>query len=129
MKFIKKSDFIILSVVLVVCAAAWFSYQFMFAGKAAKAEIYYKSQLVETVDLTAGVDKRFSISQNKNVVFHVYPDGSICFEESDCPDKVCIHAGKLHTIGESAACLPNEIVMKIVAKGQRSADDLDIVVG
>lgn len=129
MKFMKKTDLVILLIVLVVCAVAWFSYQQMFAGKAAKAEIYYKSQLVETVDLTAGADKRFSISHNKNVVFHVYQDGSICFEESDCPDKICIHAGKLHTIGESAACLPNEIVMKIVAKDKHSADDLDIVVG
>ena len=129
MKFIKKTDFIILAIALAVCAGAWFSYQFVFAGKAAKAEIYYKSKLVETVDLTAGVDRKFSIEQNKNVVFHVYKDGSICFEESNCPDKICIRAGKLHTIGESAACLPNGIVMKIVAKNQRSADDLDIVVG
>lgn len=129
MKFIKKSDLVILSVVLVVCAVAWFSYQNLFGNKAAKAEIYYDSQLVQTVDLTAGVDRRFSIAQNKNVVFHVFKDGSICFEESDCPDKICIKAGKLHTIGESAACLPNKIVMKIVAKDQRSADDLDLVAG
>lgn len=129
MKFIKKSDLIILSVVLVVCAAAWYSYQNVFGNRAAKAEIYYNSQLVQTVDLTAGVDRRFSIEQNKNVVFHVFKDGSICFEESDCPDKICIKAGKLHTIGESAACLPNGIVMKIVAKDQRSADDLDLIVG
>ena len=97
--------------------------------KAAKAEIYYKSELVKTVDLTAGVDKSFSIEQNKNVVFHVFKDGNICFQESNCPDKVCIHAGKLHTVGESAACLPNSIVLKIVAKDQRSSDDLDAVIG
>ncbi len=129
MKFIKKTDIIILVVVLAVCLAAWFTYQSVFGGRAAKAEIYYKSNLVDTVDLTAGVDKRFSIEQNKNVVFHVFKDGSICFEESDCPDKVCIHAGKLHTIGESAACLPNSIVLKIVAKNGRGADDPDIIVG
>ncbi len=129
MKFIKKSDLIILAVVLVVCSVAWYSYQNIFGKRPAQAEIYYNSKLVQTVDLTAGVDRRFSIEQNKNVVFHVFKDGSIDFEESDCPDKICIKAGKLHTIGESAACLPNGIVLKIVAKGQRSADDLDLVVG
>lgn len=129
MKFVKKTDLIILAVVLVVCLGAWFSYQFVVGKKAAKAEIYYKSELVKTVDLTAGVDKSFSIEQNKNVVFHVFKDGNICFQESNCPDKVCIHAGKLHTVGESAACLPNSIVLKIVAKDQRSSDDLDAVIG
>jgi hypothetical protein len=129
MKFVKKTDIIILVIVIAVCSIAWFAYRSVNDGKAAKAEIYYKSVLVETVDLTAGVDKRFSIEQNKNVIFHVFQDGSICFEESNCPDKVCIHAGKLHAVGESAACLPNSIILKIVAKDQRSADDLDVVIG
>nr|WP_319487676.1 NusG domain II-containing protein [uncultured Caproiciproducens sp.] len=129
MKFIKKTDILILVVALVLCLTAWFSYQSIVGKKAAKAEIYYKSELVETVDLTAGVDKSFSIDQNKNVVFHVFKDGSICFQESNCPDKICIHAGRLRTIGESAACLPNSIVLKIVAKDQRSSDDLDAVIG
>ena len=129
MKFIKKSDIIIIAVVLVLCLVGWFSYQAIFGGRAAKAEIYYKSALVETVDLTAGVEKSFAIEQNKKVVFHVYKDGSICFLESDCPDKICMHAGRLHTIGQSAACLPNSIVLKIVAKNQRSSDDLDAVIG
>jgi hypothetical protein len=129
MKFMKKTDLIIISVILVVSAIAWVSYHLIFGQRAAKAEIYYKSQLVETVDLTAGADKIFTIPQDRNVVFHVYKDGSICFEKSNCPDKVCVRAGKLHTIGESAACLPNSIVMKIVAKDERSSDDLDMVVG
>lgn len=129
MKFIKKTDLIILIVALLLCAGGWVAYQQFFGQKAAVAEIYYKSQLVETVDLTLGEDKRFSIPQNKNVVFHVYSDNSICFEESDCPDKICIRAGRLHVVGETAACLPNQIVMKIVPKNGRSADDLDMIAG
>lgn len=129
MKFVKKTDIIIIGIILILSVAGWFTYRLLFNQKAAKAEIYYHTKLVETVDLTAGVDKSFSIPENKNVVFHVYKDGSICFEKSDCPDKICIRAGKLHTVGESAACLPNSIVMKIVAKDKRSSDDLDAVIG
>ncbi len=129
MKFVKKSDIVIISAILIISAVAWVTYHYVFGNKAAKAEIYYKSQLVETVDLTAEMDKKFSIVQNKNVVFHVSKDGGICFEESNCRDKICIHAGRLHTIGESAACLPNDIVMKIVARDKRSADDPDIMIG
>ena len=61
------------------------------------------------------------------MVFHLYPDGGICFEKSDCSDKICIHAGKLYTVGQSAACLPNGIIIKIVPAGEHSDNDIDIV--
>lgn len=129
MKFVKKTDWIILAVLLALCAGGWFAYRQFFGRQAAMAEIYYRSDLVETVDLSAGVDKRFSIPQNKNVVFHVYADGSIRFEESDCPDKICIRTGRIRTVGESAACLPNQIILKIVSAKGRGASDLDMIAG
>jgi Uncharacterized protein conserved in bacteria len=129
MKFFRRSDIIILSLIVVMSIAAWAIYKNVFSRKAAKAEIYYNNQLVETVDLNAGMDKRFSIPQDKNVVFHLYKDGSICFEESDCPDKICIKSGKLKTVGETAACIPNKIFLKIVPAGGRQDSDLDGVSG
>ncbi|QAT49276.1 NusG domain II-containing protein [Caproiciproducens sp. NJN-50] len=129
MKFIKKTDFIILLVLLVVCSSGWLFYQKEYGSKAAVAEIYYESELVETVDLTKGIDRRFSIPQNKHVIFHQYGDGSICFEESNCPDKICIKSGRLKTVGQSAACLPNRIVLKIVARDGGKTDGPDMVIG
>lgn len=129
MKFVKKTDFIILLIALAVCAAGWLFYQHEYGSKATMAEIYYKSKLVETVDLTKGVDRRFSIPQNKNVVFHQYSDGSICFEKSNCRDQICVKTGRIRTVGQSAACLPNQIVLKIVPKNGKSANDPDIVLG
>jgi len=82
-----------------------------------------------TIDLSEKKDYSFSIPQNKNVVFHVYKDGSIEFVESDCPDKICVKSGKLNSVGESAACLPNGIVVKIVSKKGNNDNDVDIVVG
>lgn len=129
MKFFKKSDIIIISILLIISLLSWGIYNFTFSKKSAKAEIYYYSELAETIDLNTGEEKTFSISQNPHVVFHLYKDGNIRFEESDCPDKVCIHAGKLHTIGETAACLPNGIILKIVPEKKHSDDDLDMIVG
>jgi len=129
MKFFKKTDLIILLIVIAVSISAWVVYKNIFSKKTAKAEIYYNNQLVETVDLNTGVDKTFSISQNKNVVFHLYKDGSIAFEESDCPDKICIKTGKLKTVGETAACIPNKIFIKIVPEGSHDNDGLDGILG
>ena len=93
------------------------------------AEIFYESRLVQTVDLGKKEDRIFSIPQNRHVVFHVFEDGSICFKESDCRDKICIRSGRIDTVGQSAACLPNKIVLKIVRKNNASDNDPDIVIG
>ncbi|MEM1485777.1 NusG domain II-containing protein [Oscillospiraceae bacterium PP1C4] len=124
MKFIKKSDFIVISAIVAVSIVLWLIFHFVFEGQPARAEIYYGSELVETVNLDTGIEKTFSIPQNEHVVFHLYKDGSIRFETSDCPDKVCIRAGKLVHAGDSAACLPNRIVLKIVSKNGYSKNDL-----
>ena len=128
MKFFKRTDIIIIIGILAVSAASWLIYHHIFASTGVKAEIYYYSKLVETVDLKKGEDRTFSIPQDKDVVFHLYKDGSIAFVESDCPDKVCIRAGRLRTAGQFAACLPNGIVMKLVPVKERGEDDPDLVI-
>lgn len=127
MKFFKKTDIIVILAIVSVSALAWLLYGFLMSDTAARAEIYYNSELVLTIDLDTGEEKFFSIPQKPNVVFHLDKEGNICFEKSDCPDQVCVHAGKLHMVGQSAACLPNGIVVKIVPKKERSEDDIDVI--
>jgi hypothetical protein len=129
MRFFKRTDLIIIIGIIVVSVASWGIYNYAFAEDQVKAEIYYYSDLVKTVELNTGEDMTFSVPQDKNVVFHLYKDGTIAFVESDCPDKVCIHAGKLKTAGQFAACLPNGIVMKLVPEKERGKDDADLVIG
>lgn len=129
MKFFKKTDMIIIGVILVFAVVFMVLYRTKFSDEPAVAEIYYNSELVETVRLDEKVDKTFSIPQNDHVVFHLYEDGTLKFEESDCPDKVCINTGKIGMVGESAACLPNSIIVKIVKKSGRTEDTVDIIVG
>lgn len=129
MKFINRSDIVVLVAVLAACVVCFYLYHAYTQGQAAVAEIYYRSELVATIDLTQGIEKRFSVPENEDVIFHLYEDGSICFEESDCPDKICIHSGRLDTIGQTAACIPNELVLKIVAKNGHSEVEFDAVVG
>lgn len=128
MKFFKRTDILIIIGILAVSVASWGIYSLAAEGGSVKAEIYYYAELVETVDLSGGEEKSFSIPQDENVILHIYQDGSIAFIESDCPDKVCIHAGKLKTAGQFAACLPNGIVVKIVPEKERGKDDPDLVI-
>lgn len=123
MKFFKKTDLIVIFLIVIISVVSWIIYNSVFSKKTAKAEVYYNNLLVKTVDLKTGEDKRFSIPENKNVIFHLYKDGSIQFEESDCPDKICIKAGRLKTVGQTAACIPNKIFLKIVSADNSSSLD------
>lgn len=40
---------------------------------------------------------------------------------SDCPDQICVKQGALKKIGDGAVCLPNQIVVQIVA-GEKGED-------
>jgi hypothetical protein len=128
MKFARKTDLIVIAVLVAAGILIWALFSSVFGRSGAVAEIYYKSELVKTVSLTAGKEESFSIDGLPNVVFHQYPDGSIAFIESDCPDKVCVKSGRLRIAGQMAACLPNQIYLKIVGTAS-DQDAPDIVIG
>lgn len=124
-KFSKKKDLIIIVSILLIAVLLYFTYKIYLQEinkNGSKAEIYYESELIMSVDLNEKIDKTFSLLQNENVVFHLYEDGSISFEKSDCPDKVCINSGRLKHVGSSTACLPNKIILKIISVNPNESD-------
>lgn len=128
MKFFKKSDLIVIGGVLIVALAFFLIQTFVTKEEGVKAEIYYYSQLIEKVDLEKDKGKEILIPQNENVIIGVDDEGRIAFISSDCPDKLCVKTGKLHLVGQYAACLPNGIIVKIVQKGDGSSGDADIII-
>ena len=119
--FFKKKDLLTAAVLLAAAAVLWLgmntgSKEYIYA------DIYYDSKVIKTIDLIKTPDTEFSLSENKHVVFQIR-DGKIAFIHSDCPDKICINTGFLSANGQSAACLPNRLLVKI-----RSSDDTDIVI-
>lgn len=42
--------------------------------------------------------------------------GQVRMTEADCPDKVCIHTGKISQSGQTIVCLPNRVVIFISGK-------------
>ena len=50
----------------------------------------------------AGIDMTLEVREHAVRVLH-----------SDCPDQICVRSGKLSRAGESAACLPAGVVIKV----------------
>lgn len=122
LRLFSRADIILIALIAAVSAVIWLINRSMYSGVAARAEVYYYSELVETIDLGEGNGRYFSIPQNENVVLFLDGKGNIQFIKSDCPDKVCINTGKIRVPGQYAACLPNGIVVKIVAADGESGE-------
>lgn len=128
MNFFKKTDLIVIIVLLSISATVYLTYNYFAQGEDTKAEIYLKSELMKTVDLISNESRTFSIPGKENVVFHLYEDGSIAFERADCPDQICVNSGRLHIVGQSAACLPNGLILKIVPRNGYNNNQNDVVI-
>jgi len=112
LRFIRKTDFIAVAAIL-LAAGVLLLFRLRDSSPPAAAEIYLNGELIKTVPLHTGEERSFSLPEREKVVFHLYPDGAIAFESSDCPDKVCVHTGRLRRAGQTAACLPNGLLLKI----------------
>lgn len=76
---------------------------------------------------------RYSLLQNQEIEITVdgsicnvavIEDGSIRMEDANCPDKLCIHQGKIHRSGESIVCLPNRIAITIESSTDSEFDSI-----
>ena len=42
--------------------------------------------------------------------------GQVWVDEASCPDQVCVHTGKINSEGQAIICLPNRVVVEILAE-------------
>jgi len=115
----------------VLTAAAVFAYviYYIIAGHApngAVCEISVDGKTVQIVNLSEP-DCEFALPQNPNIIFSV-KNHAIAFIASDCPDKVCVRTGYISHAGQTAACLPNRVIIRITAADNKNGDGADIVI-
>lgn len=113
------------SVIALSGAAVLVLYHLLFRARGVVAEIYHKAKLAKRIDLTSALEEYFSIPELPNVIFHVFGDGSIAFDHSDCPDQICVKTGKLRRPGQIAACLVNDVYVRILPQGDDIAEETD----
>ena len=115
--------------VTVAACGVYFGMRYYAMHQSAVAEFYYESTLVERITLHPGAAKTFQLAGHEAVTFALDETGAVRFESSDCPDQICVHAGWMRLPGQSAACLPNKLIVKVTpAKGQ-TQNTPDAVVG
>jgi hypothetical protein len=108
-KFVSKGELFVIALVL---AAALFFYFIL--AKPSSDEVYAIISVVNYPDMRVALDenREFALPQNPRVIFRI-ENGAISFAASDCPDFICIRSGWLSRPGQSAACLPNRVLLTV----------------
>ena len=103
-----------------VCASA---YWLMFptragAGGAPAAVVYHGGRAAAELPLDRRGVRSFSFGSG-NISVEVVPGRGAHILESNCPAKVCVHAGWISAPGETIACLPNKLLVEIKGEDQK----------
>ncbi len=85
--------------------------------------VYYENKLIHTInlyDVKTPYDLPITYNNHTNIL-RVYKDGAEMIF-ADCPDKLCIHQGKIESSLKPIVCLPNKVRAEIISKGKRQVD-------
>lgn len=115
-KLVKSFDFIL--VLICILTAIIIGIYFFMSNKnqeniSVVAVVKYDNNEIYRIDLNM-VDEPYYLSIDHEYHSKILVEkGKICFEETNCPDKVCVNTGKISKPGQVAVCLPAKLVIKI----------------
>ncbi len=110
-----KKDLLAISVLLLIAVAGWLANLYMHQQPAARLEISVDGTIVQTMELDK--DDEFLIPGHGGGTNRlVIQDGTAWVSEASCPDKVCIHQGKIQLHGQMIVCLPNKMIARIISE-------------
>ena len=96
--------------------------RFISEQKQKTVKIYKGNKVIEEISLN-DISVPYEIDLETNTVL-LEKDG-VLMSKAHCPDKLCVHQGKITKAGESIVCLPNKIMIEISG----TKDKVDAVAG
>lgn len=111
-KLLKKQDMILIAVILAAAVLLFLGAKLMHKSPAEIVEVSVDGKVVETLDLAK--DQELTIDSVSGGTNHlIIKDREAWVSEATCPDKICVHQGKIHLDGEIIVCLPNKMTAQI----------------
>ena len=111
-KLFKRQDMILIAVILAAAVLLFLGTKIMHKSPAEVIEISVDGKVIETLDLAK--DQELTIDGVSSGTNHlIIKDGEAWVSEATCPDRLCVHQGKIHLDGEIIVCLPNKMTAQI----------------
>lgn len=97
------------------------------AGEALYADITLEGRLYRRVWLSGHQGREeIELRTEQGSNFIVVEDEGLAVMAADCPDKICVQAGRLSEAGDTAACLPHGLLIEV--KGGTPGKDETIMI-
>lgn len=109
----RKNDFILAGVILLIAVIA---FALIPKENANMAKITVDGKLYATVSL----DKNQKIKIGDTNIACV-ENGEIYMESATCPDKLCVHQGKISNSSKKIVCLPNKVIIEAIKESTLDA--------
>lgn len=110
-----KKDLLLAAIILAIAATGFLVNKQMYQKPAAYLEISVDGTILQTLDLHE--DNEVTIDGVFGGTNHlIIKEGAAWIDSASCPDKVCVHQGKVHLNGQMIVCLPNRMVAEVVTQ-------------
>ena len=116
----KKSDYILISIIILICIIMLFSLKK--TSKSNVALIYYNDEVILKVNLDK--KKEYVVKGYLGNVVIETDINKIRVKEETSDKHICSKEGYIYTNNKSLVCMPNKIIVKIISED----NDLDGVV-
>lgn len=111
MKKHKKELILILAILAAAAVGFFINYQNS-RQPAVLVEVSVDGAAIASYDLNENLDTIIEGYQG-GTNHLIIQDGAAWISEATCPDKVCIHQGRITMNGELLVCLPNRVIVTI----------------
>lgn len=105
----KKNDWILVAVILVLAGIGFFIYTILGKQTAGIVKVTVDGELFGTYSL----EKEQEIKINE-ANYLMIKDGQADMIEADCPDQICVDHISISKNKETIVCLPNKVIVEIV---------------
>jgi len=123
LKFLKKSDIILVAVLLIACVALLLPKYLGNKDTKLTAVIMRDGVVLESVDLsTVEEPYEYDLDCSPKAVITICHD-CVYYSYAECHDKLCMNTGKLKNAGDTAACLPSKTLVVLEGTKDKNAPD------
>lgn len=123
LKFLKKSDIILIAVLLITCFSLLLPKYFGETTGDIKAVIMRDGIVIEEIDLSTVTESyEYDLHCSPKAVITITPN-CVYYSYAECHDKLCINTGKLTKVGDTAACLPSKTLVVLEGTADKEAPD------
>ena len=114
----KKRDIILIASILAIAIALFLIVELT---KEEGAGVTVKVDGVKIAEYSLSANGTYPLNGGTNIL--VIENGKAYLTDANCPDKLCVHQGKISMTGETITCLPNKLTVTVYG-GEDSGVDL-----